>query len=235
MFPLPIENLEKTIKYTFKDRDILVNALTHSSYANENKINGKPSRCNERLEFLGDSVLSLIVSEYIYEKFTDRPEGELTKIRAQVVCTRSLSNFAKKINLGDYLYLGKGESANGRDKNTILENAFEALIAAIYLDSGHSKDVVSKFLLPLLIEDVEIASFDHMANDYKTSLQQFVQASGKDKIQYVLVNEFGPDHQKTFEVEVRLNSNVVGHGSGKTKREAEQFAAKDALNLFGVK
>ena len=235
MYPLPMENLEKTINYTFNDKDILINALTHSSYANENKMNGKTSQCNERLEFLGDSVLSLIVSEYIYEKFGKRPEGELTKIRAQVVCTRSLSNFAKKISLGDYLYLGKGENANGRSKNTILENAFEALIAAIYLDSNHSKETVSKFLLPLIVDEVEIASFDHMAYDYKTSLQQFVQASGKDKIQYVLVNQYGPDHQKTFEVEVRLNSNVVGKGIGKTKREAEQFAAKEALDLFGVK
>lgn len=235
MYPLPLNNLEKNINYTFEDKDILINALTHSSYANENKMSGKASICNERLEFLGDSVLSLIVSEYIYEKFSNRPEGELTKIRAQVVCTRSLSNFAKKISLGDYLYLGRGEEANGRNKNTILENAFEALIAAIYLDSGHSKDTVAKFLLPILIDEVEVASFDHMAYDYKTSLQQFVQASGKDKIQYVLVNEFGPDHQKTFEVEVRLNSNVVGKGIGKTKREAEQAAANDALILFGVK
>ena len=148
---------------------------------------------------------------------------------------KSISNFAKKISLGDYLYLGKGENANGRSKNTILENAFEALIAAIYLDSNHSKETVSKFLLPLIVDEVEIASFDHMAYDYKTSLQQFVQASGKDKIQYVLVNQYGPDHQKTFEVEVRLNSNVVGKGIGKTKREAEQFAAKEALDLFGVK
>ena len=235
LYPQPIEILENNINYTFNDKDILITALTHSSYANENKMSGKVRQCNERLEFLGDSVLSLVVSEYIYEKFANRPEGELTKIRAQVVCTRSLSKFAKKISLGDFLLLGKGESSNGRNKDTILENAFEALIASIYLDSNHSKETVAKFLLPLIIDEVDTASFDHMAYDYKTSLQQFVQANGKDKIQYVLVNEYGPDHQKTFEIEVRLNSNVVGKGIGKTKREAEQLAAKEALDLFGVK
>ncbi len=235
MYPLSIENFEKTINYFFNDKTLLITALTHSSYSNENRMCGKPCQCNERLEFLGDSVLSLIVSEYLYDKFAKRPEGELTKIRAQVVCTRSLSKLAKKISLGDYLLLGKGESSNGRNKDTILENAFEAIIAAIYLDSNHDKSVVAKFILPLIEEEIDEASADHMAYDYKTSLQQFVQASGKDKIQYILVNEYGPDHQKTFEIEVRLNSNVVGKGIGKTKREAEQLAAKEALCLFGVK
>lgn len=235
MYPLPLKNLEKTLGYTFNDKSIINNALTHSSFANEHRMSGKPCECNERLEFLGDSVLSLVVSEYIYDKYGKSPEGDLTKIRAQVVCSRSLSGFASKISLGDYLYLGKGESASGRNKPTILENAFEALIAAIYLDSGNSKETVAKFLLPLLSNGIEEASADQMAYDYKTSLQHFVQASGKDKIQYILVNEYGPDHQKTFEVEVRLNSNVVGNGKGKTKREAEQLAAKEALILFGVK
>ena len=235
MYPLSLEKLEKAIGYTFNDKNIINIALTHSSYANENRMSGKPCECNERLEFLGDSVLSLIVSEYIYDKYGKSPEGDLTKIRAQVVCSRSLSSFANKISLGDYLYLGKGESASGRNKPTILENAFEALIAAIYLDSGNSKETVAKLLIPLLLNGIEEASVDHMANDYKTSLQHFVQASGKDKIQYVLINEYGPDHQKTFEIEVKLNSNVVGKGIGKTKREAEQAAAKEALILFGVK
>ncbi len=235
MYPLSIENFEKNINYFFNDKTLLITALTHSSYSNENRMSGKPCQCNERLEFLGDSVLSLIVSEYLYDKFAKRPEGELTKIRAQVVCTRSLSKLARKISLGDYLLLGKGESSNGRSKDTILENAFEAIIAAMYLDSYHDKSVVAKFILPLIADEIEDASADNMAYDYKTSLQQFVQASGKDKIQYILVNEYGPDHQKTFEIEVRLNSNVVGKGIGKTKREAEQLAAKEALCLFGVK
>ena len=235
MYPLELEKLEKTIGYTFKDKSIINSALTHSSYANENKMSGKPCECNERLEFLGDSVLSLVVSEYIYDRYGKSPEGDLTKIRAQVVCSRSLASFANEISLGDYLYLGKGESSSGRNKPTILENAFEALIAAIYLDSGNSKETVAKFVLPLISNGIEEASNDQMAHDYKTSLQHFVQASGKDKIQYILTNEFGPDHQKTFEVEVRLNSNIVGNGQGKTKREAEQAAAKEALILFGVK
>jgi len=235
MYPLPLDRLEKSIGYTFKNKNIIYSALTHSSYANEHKMNGTFCECNERLEFLGDSVLSLVVSEYIYEKFRNRPEGELTKIRAQVVCSRSLSRFANKISLGDYLFLGKGEEAGGRTKTTILENAFEALIAAIYLDSEHSKETVTNFLLPLLENNIEEASVDQMAHDYKTSLQHFIQSIGKDKIQYVLVNESGPDHQKTFEVEVRLNSNVVGKGKGKSKREAEQAAAREALVLFDVK
>ncbi len=235
MYPLPVELLEKKIGYCFKNKSILINALTHSSFANEHKANSKSCECNERLEFLGDSVLSLVVSEFIYDKYADRPEGELTKIRAQVVCSRSLSNFANKISLGDFLYLGKGEEASGRKKITILENAFEALVAAIYLDSGHSKRIVAEFLLPMLKDNIETASNDQMAYDYKTSLQHFVQAIGKDKIQYVLINEYGPDHLKTFEVEVRLNSNVVGKGIGKSKREAEQAAAKEALILFDVK
>lgn len=235
MYPLPLDKLEKRIGYTFKNKNVIYSALTHSSYANEHKMNGTFCECNERLEFLGDSVLSLVVSEYIYEKFRNRPEGELTKIRAQVVCSRSLSRFANKISLGDYLFLGKGEEAGGRTKTTILENAFEALIAAIYLDSEHSKETVTNFLLPLLENNIEEASVDQMAHDYKTSLQHFIQSIGKDKIQYVLVNESGPDHQKTFEVEVRLNSNVVGKGKGKSKREAEQAAAREALVLFDVK
>ncbi len=235
MLPQPIEFLEKTIGYEFKNKNLIYTALTHSSYANEHRMNGKPCECNERLEFLGDSVLSLLVSEYIYRKYEKSPEGDLTKIRAQVVCSRSLSNFAIQIKLGDYLLLGKGESISGRNKPTILENAFEALIAAIYLDSGNSKETVSKFIMPLFETEIQEASVDQMAHDYKTALQQFVQSFGTDKIQYVLVNEFGPDHQKTFEVEAMLNSNVIGKGKGKTKREAEQGAAKEALALFGVK
>lgn len=234
MYPLSFDKLEKTIGYDFKDKNLIKSALTHSSYTNEHKMSGIFCECNERLEFLGDSVLSLVVSEYLYDKFSKRPEGELTKIRAQVVCSRSLSSFANKISLGNYLYLGKGEEINGRNKPTILENAFEALIAAIYLDSGHSKEIVAGFLLPLLENNIEEASVDQLAHDYKTSLQHFIQSISKDKIQYVLINESGPDHKKTFEVEVRLNSNVVGKGKGKSKREAEQAAAREALVLFDV-
>lgn len=232
--PLSIDILEKTIGYDFKDKSLLMEALTHSSYSNEHKSHNKAYECNERLEFLGDSVLSLIVSEYIYTRFRERPEGDLTKIRASVVCSQSLSSLAKKINLGDFLLLGKGEEPNGRSKATILENAFEALLAAIYLDSANSKEKVSELIMPLLIPEIEAVSSSGKSLDYKTKLQQFVQASSKDKIQYVVVKEEGPDHDKTFMVEVRINTNVVGVGTGKTKREAEQVAAKEALELFGV-
>ncbi len=232
---LPFDSLEKTIGYSFKDKNILQTALTHSSYANEQKARKVTCQCNERLEFLGDSVLSLIVSEYIYGKYKDKPEGDLTKIRASVVCSRSLSSLANEINLGSYLLLGKGEEETGRTNPKILENAFEALLAAIYLDSKFSKKQVADFLLPIIDKEIVFASKDEMAYDYKTSLQQFIQAIGTDKLQYVCVKELGPDHNKTFEVEVRLNSNVIGKGTGKTKREAEQHAAKEALTLFDVK
>ncbi len=230
-----IENLEKTIGYTFKDKNIILTALTHASYANEQKAKKVACQCNERLEFLGDSVLSLVVSEFIYKKYLDKPEGDLSKIRASVVCSRSLASLADSINLGSYLLLGKGEEGTGRTNPKILENAFEALLAAIYLDSGHSKEQVAKFLLPIIEGEIVAASKDEMAYDYKTSLQQFVQSIGTDRLQYACVGESGPDHNKTFEVEVRLNSNVIGKGVGKTKRMAEQNAAKEALQLFDVK
>lgn len=235
MSNLPIEGLERTIKYTFKDKNIILTALTHSSYANEQKARKAVCQCNERLEFLGDSVLSLVVSEYIYDKYKDKPEGDLTKIRASVVCSRSLASLANEINLGSYLLLGKGEEETGRTNPKILENAFEALLAAIYLDSNHSKKRVSEFLLPIIEKEITFASKDEMAYDYKTTLQQFVQAMGTEKLQYFCVKETGPDHAKTFEVEVKLSSNVIGKGIGKTKREAEQNAAKEALALFDVK
>lgn len=234
-YPLPIEDLEKTIGYVFKNKNLIQLAMTHSSYANEHKSQKKQCDCNERLEFLGDSVLSLIVSEYIYEQFGQKPEGDLTKIRSSVVCSKSLSLLAKKINLGNYLLLGKGEESTGRNKATILENAFEALIAAIYLDSNNSKADVAKIILPFIIPEINAISIAEAPMDHKTTLQQFVQASSKEKIQYVLVDEFGPDHNKTFKVEVRLNSNVIGVGEGKSKKEAEQAAAKEALVLFDVK
>ncbi len=232
---MPIEMLEKTIGYSFKNKNILLTALTHSSYANEQKAKKVVCQCNERLEFLGDSVLSLVVSEFIYEKYLEKPEGDLTKIRASVVCSRSLAALANEIELGSYLLLGKGEEETGRTNPKILENAFEAPLAAIYLDSGHSKAQVAKFLLPIIKKEIVVASKDEMAFDFKTSLQQFIQSIGTDKLQYACVKETGPDHAKTFEVEVRLNSNVIGHGVGKTKREAEQMAAKEALVLFDVK
>ena len=232
-YPVSYELLEKKIGYTFKDKNLIKTALTHSSYAYEQKSHKIICECNERLEFLGDSVLSLVVSDYLFERFSKKAEGELTKIRATLVCTRSLSTFANKIELGSYLFLGKGEEATGRTNVKILENAFEALLASIYLDSN-GKEAVAKFLIPIVEEEL-LTMGDDISHDYKTALQQFVQAIGNDRIQYICINEFGPDHDKTFEVEVKINSNVVGSGKGKTKREAEQMAAKEALKLFDVK
>ncbi len=233
IYPVSYELLENKIGYTFKNKNLIKTALTHSSYAYEQKSHKIICECNERLEFLGDSVLSLVVSDYLFEKFSKKAEGELTKLRASLVCTRSLSSFANKIKLGNYLFLGKGEESTGRTNVKILENAFEALLASIYLDSN-GKDAVAKFLIPIIEAEINHIGND-INQDYKTALQQFIQALGNDRIQYVCVNEIGPDHDKTFEVEVKINSNVVGSGKGKTKREAEQFAAKEALKLFDVK
>ena len=232
-YPLSYELLERKIGYTFTNKSLLITALTHSSYAYEQKSHKIICECNERLEFLGDSVLSLAVSDYLFDKFASKAEGELTKIRAALVCTRSLSSFANKIELGSYLFLGKGEEASGRTNVKILENAFEALLAAIYLDSK-GKEAVANFLIPIVEDELNTMGSD-INHDYKTALQQFVQALGNDRIQYVCINEIGPDHDKTFEVDVKINSNVVGTGRGKTKREAEQMAAKEALKLFDVK
>ncbi len=236
-YPFPIEELEKAIGYTFIDKSLLKTALTHSSFANEQRSHGKKTKCehNERLEFLGDSVLSLITSEYIYDKFKDSPEGYLSKVRASVVCSKSLANLAKKISLGDYLLLGKGEEESGRINCKILENTFEALLASIYLDSTCSKETVARFLIPLISKEIDEASKNEINRDYKTALQQFVQANGKEKITYQCVNEHGPDHAKIFDVEVKINSNIVGKGSGSSKREAEQLAAKQACQLFDIK
>lgn len=222
-----MSTLEEKIGYVFNDRSLMVEALTHSSYANEK---GNLD-CNERLEFLGDAVLSIISAEYLYKKFPDTPEGKLSKIRSSLVCTQSLSGFAREIGLGSYLLLGKGESASGGyDRDSILENAFEALIAAIYLDGGMEKAKI--FVLKFLARDIELHHFNF--KDYKTTLQEIIQQNPDEKLNYVLIGEYGPDHDKRFEVEVHLNSNVIGRGIGRSKKQAEQEAAKEALSLMGI-
>jgi len=238
-YPRPISELEQTIGYTFKDKSLIRTALTHSSFSNENKARKINVECNERLEFLGDSVLSIVISEYLYDRFTKRPEGDLTKIRASVVCREALSKFANGISLGDYLFLGHGEElGHGRERPSILENAFEALLAAIFLDSGEDgKRNVAAFLLPRVIPEIDMLDSGNELSEYdhKTKLQQIVQQANGEILEYVVVGESGPDHRKIFEVEARLNSKVIGHGQGRTKREAEQNAAKEALTLFGEK
>ena len=234
--PRNIAELEVRIGYEFKNKRLLEKAITHSSYANELKAKKKFAECNERLEFLGDSVLSIIVSEYLYAKYAQSPEGELTKFRAAVVQSSALASYARSIELGDYLYLGVGEEKNGgRERQSNLENAFEALLAAIYIDAGETgKGTVKDFLLPFIVEEIKKIGDIGLHRDFKTELQQFIQQAEGDYLEYVTVDEQGPDHNKTFWVEARLNSNVIGNGSGKTKREAEQNAARAALELFGT-
>ena len=228
-----IAALEKTIGYTFKNKEVLKEALTHSSYANELKARKQTAQCNERLEFLGDSVLSVVVSEYLFAEFSQLPEGELTQRRAALVQSESLASYARSISLGDFLYLGHGEEkSRGRERRSTLENAFEALVAAIYLDAGENGfDEVRRLVLPIIKNEIEDISLRRI--DAKTELQQLIQQAEGDFLEYIVVGESGPDHAKEFEVIARLNSNVIGRGKGRSKREAEQNAAKEALKLFG--
>ncbi len=230
---LDISSLESTIGYTFRDKGLLREALTHSSYAHEVRARHGECECNERLEFLGDSVLSLVVSEYLFSTY-DLTEGELTQRRAMLVQSQSLAAYARKIKLGDYLYLGHGEEKNnGRQRQSTLENAFEALVCAIYLDAGlKGFETARSFLLPIIRERLE-GDFGTRHIDAKTELQQLIQQSEGDFLEYIIVDESGPDHAKSFTVEARLNSNIIGKGSGRSKREAEQAAALEALRLFG--
>ncbi len=218
----------------FRNEALLELALTHSSYRNEMRAKGEHSDCNERLEFLGDSVVSLVVSEYIYEKYSSMPEGELSRLRAGVVCERALASYAAELRLGSYLLLGKGEaSTNGRTRASNLEDAFEAMIAAVYLDSGfeEAKRIVLRFAEP----EIKRLLNTGRTVDHKTVLQQFVQKEHGDILEYVLAAEIGPPHDRIFRVEARLNNNVIGRGEGRSKREAEQHAASEALVLFGAK
>lgn len=229
--------LEENIDYRFKDGELLTRALTHSSYSNESGLKNHHMFCNERLEFLGDSVLSIITSNYLYKNFADCPEGELTRMRAEVVCERALSSYSDAIGLGQYLLLGVGEEKNnGRQRRSILSDAFEALLAAIYLDGGENGMAeAERFLMPFITKEIESVRRKGSFNgDPKTLLQQFVQQAEGDFLEYAVVGESGPDHMKTFKVEARLNSNVIGRGEGRSKREAEQNAAREALALFSV-
>lgn len=220
---------EKVINYEFKDTALLEEALTHSSYANDQK--NKNLKCNERLEFLGDSVLSLVVSNYIFCNCPNLPEGELTKLRASLVCEKSLFKFAKMINLGKYLRLSKGERHNGGSQRpSILADAFEAVIAAIYIDGG--MEAAQKHILRFTEPEI-LNHKTQSIKDYKTNLQEIVQKNPGELLEYVLISESGPDHNKHFVVEVHLNSNVLGRGGGKSKKEAEQQAAREALALMG--
>lgn len=218
-----LEELEKNIGYKFKDIKLLQNALTHTSYAYEH---GVPS--NEKLEFLGDSILEFVSSEYMYNKYQNLQEGQLTKVRATVVCGKSLYNVAKKHNFGDFMYLGKSELKTSENKRTaILEDSVEAVIAAIFIDGGLEQ--AKKFIIDNLKDAIDIATKHVGEKDYKTVLQEELQKNGEVKIEYTIIGETGPDHDKTFEAEVSLNGKVLAKGKGKSKKEAEMQAAKKAL------
>lgn len=223
-----MDELQAKIGYKFNNVELLSEALTHSSFANEQH---KKLKCNERLEFLGDAVLSIVVSDYIFSNCPQLPEGELTKLRASLVCEKSLFKFAKKIDLGKYLLLSHGERRNGgATRASILSDAFEAIIAAIYLDGGI--EPARKHILNFVLPEIEQRN-SNTFKDYKTSLQEIIQKNPGEKLEYILVSSSGPDHNKHFKVEVHLNSNVIGRGGGKSKKEAEQQAAREALELMG--
>ena len=219
-----MQAIEEKIGYSFRSRALLVNALTHSSYANENR--GRSCESNERLEFLGDSVLGMVVAEALYRRFPDLPEGRLTRMRAQLVCEESLHRVAGEIGLGAHIRLGKGEEhTGGRTRTSILADATEALIAAMYLDGGMdvARGFIERYILPEL--NGEYIPF----GDAKTDLQELIQKKSDSTLSYELVGESGPDHDKTFTTRVLLNGESVGTGSGRTKKEAEQAAARAAL------
>ncbi len=225
----PLQELMDAMGYTFRNPSLLKTALTHSSYANE-KRGGMQS--NERLEFLGDSVLGMIAATYLYTT-DDNDEGELTRLRASIVCEKALASYSASLHVGDYLLLGKGERATGgATRPSILENTFEALTGAIYLDGG--VEAAREFVLPFLKRELSSQRKRHF-KDYKTQLQEIVQQNPEEKVSYVLTGEHGPDHSKKFTVEVRLNSNVIGKGTAHSKKEAEQQAAREALLLMGYK
>ena len=220
-----MKQLEKNIGYHFRDKNLLKTAVTHSSFANENR---GGLAYNERLEFLGDAVLQLITSEKLFKENPDMPEGRMSKQRAALVCEDALAGYSREINLGDFMLLGKGEEATGgRNRPSILADAFEALIGAIFLDGN--MDNAKRFVLRFL--DAAHTSL----KDYKTLLQEIIQKNPGERLSYVVIGESGPDHDKVFNVEVHLNSNVIGKGTGKSKKQAEQAAAKEALALMGFK
>ena len=223
-----IKDLEAAIGYHFQNITLLQNALTHSSYANERWHNSLMS--NERLEFLGDAILGMNVAEFLYRSFPDRPEGELTRMRADMVCEQTLAAVAEKIGLGQHLMLGHGEEqGGGRSRNSILADAMESVIAACFLDGG--LDAALQIVRQFILVEVPVTKL-HNA-DYKTQLQELVQQKKNQVLSYSLVGQSGPDHDKKFDVEVMLNGNVVGSGSGSSKKRAEQDAARAAIeNLF---
>jgi len=225
-----MKKLEEIIGYTFHNKRMLQCAMTHSSFANESR--DKSVTSNERLEFLGDSVLGFVTADYIFSLYKHIPEGELTRLRASVVCEQSLFEVAKKLELSKFIKLGRGESMNkGNERPSILSDAVEAIIGAVYIDGGI--EPARKFVLSFIKPAVETAVKGRAFRDYKTILQEIVQKNKEEVLTYKLIGEKGPDHDRHFLVEVLINSNPVGTGEGRSKKEAEQLAAKCALELMG--
>jgi len=225
-----MSEIEEKIGYSFNDKALPELALTHSSYANENREHGVQS--NERLEFLGDSVLNMLTAQHLYRAYSDLPEGELTKLRAAVVCESSLYTIARELDLGKFLLLGKGEEASGgRERVSILADAVEAVIAAVFLDGG--LEAAEAFIIPRLKHNIKTIAAGSTFKDYKTALQEIVQKNRQETLSYELTGESGPDHNKKFTVTLYLNSNPIATGSGRSKKEAEQNAARAGLELMG--
>ena len=226
---MEIEKVEKEIGYTFKQKELLKKALTHTSYAYEKKVES-----NEKLEFLGDSILEFISSKYLYQNYPNLKEGEMTKVRATVVCEKSLHKIAQKHNFSDFLYLGKSEQVTGgKNRPAILADSVEAIIAAMYLDGGLDK--AEKFIIENLKDEIEIATKHVGDKDYKTVLQEKLQKKEKVKIEYKIIKETGPDHDKTFEAEVLVEGKKIATGIGKNKKHAEMEAARKALKQIQSK
>ena len=221
-----MQNLENALGYTFRDRTLLEEALNHSSYANEHR--GVGLKSNERLEFLGDAVLGVVTAEYLFQNHPDLPEGDLTRIRAVLVCEKSLYEVAQSLSLGSYLKLGKGEeSGDGRQRPSILADAVEAMFAAVYLDSD--METVRRLIHRVLLDKEPETQIEERRKDYKTKLQEITQRQPGQNLTYVIVQESGPDHAKVFTVEAQINGRCIGSGSGRSKKEAEQSAARAAL------
>ena len=227
-----LAEFEKKIGYTFQDKALLVHALSHTSYTNEHGMEKQAS--NERLEFLGDAIVDMVVSDYLYRHNSTEPEGTLTKWRASVVCEASFAHIAAGMDYGSYLLLGKGEEATGgRSRSSVLADAFEAVIAAMYLDSNI--ETVSEWIIRHLQEELTLAMQGKMAKDYKTLLQELVQKGERGKVSYVITDEKGPDHAKTFCVDVLVDGERAASGSGTSKKDAEQAAAGAAIKAITKK
>lgn len=230
-----ITELQDKIGYKFADLKFLETAVTHSSYSNEQKSRGHAFLSNERLEFLGDAVLQIVISKFLYENYKEQAEGSLTKMRQILVCEKTLSKIAAEINLGDYINLGRGEEMTAcRNRPKILADTLEAVFGAVFIDSNSDENIYGPVILNLLLSEIENA-YKSQKGDYKTLLQQLVEKDGTATLCYEVVEENGPEHDKEFTVVAKVNNNIVGKGISKSKKGAEMKAAKVALSLFGVK